>query len=272
MPKRMRSALFVPATRPERFLKALAAGADAVIIDLEDAVEHDNKDQARRNVEDFAAGNPAASFLVRVNDATTQWFAQDLAVCAGLDNVSGVLLPKAETAGQIAQARAAGKPVLPIIESARGVLSVGEIAAASGVDRLSFGSLDLMLDLGTAPDTVGATLLLDHIRCQILLQSRTHGLAAPLDGVYPDFADKAGLARLAGQVRDMGFGGMLCIHPAQVATIHAAFAPAAADVEWAGRVVATADATGSSAFKMDGKMVDLPVIERARRILAAVAP
>jgi (S)-citramalyl-CoA lyase len=267
----MRSALFVPATRPERFSKALASGADAVIIDLEDAVERENKEKARRNLADFAGGNPAAKFLIRVNDATTPWFEYDMAVCGRLENVSGILLPKAETVGQVTAALAAGKPVLPIIESARGVLALGEIAAVAGVDRLSFGSLDLMLDLGTVPDTEGATLLLNHIRCQILLQSRVHGLAAPLDGVYPNFADQAGLARLAGQVRDMGFGGMLCIHPAQVATIHAAFAPAPADVEWAGRVVAQADATGSSAFKVDGKMVDLPVIERARRILAAVA-
>jgi len=267
----VRTALFVPATRPERFAKALAAGADAVIIDLEDAVEQDLKAAAREHVRAFALARPQASILLRVNGAATPWFEEDLAVCAGLPAVQGMLLPKAESADQVARVAACGKPVLPIVESARGVLALGELAGAEGVSRLSFGSLDLMLELGTAPDTPAAELLLNHIRCQILLHSAAHGLEAPLDGVYPDFKDAAGLAALAGRVRDMGFGGMLCIHPAQVPVIHAAFAPTQADMSWAARVVAMADETGSSAFQLDGKMVDAPVIERARRILAAAA-
>ncbi|HUH59325.1 MAG TPA: CoA ester lyase [Candidimonas sp.] len=269
MKQQMRSALFVPATRPERFAKALAAGADAVIIDLEDAVEPDAKDGARQHVGDFASAHPQVAFCVRVNGHGTPWFDADLALCASHGNIDCVLLPKAESAAQIAPLAGAGKSVLPIVESAMGVLSLAELAAAPGVQRLSFGSLDLMLDTGTAPDTKGASLLLDYVRCQILLHSAACGLAAPLDGVYPDFSNAAGLAALAAQVRDMGFGGMLCIHPAQVPTIHAAFAPTAAQVDWASRVVAKADSTGSFAFQMDGKMVDAPVIERARQIIAA---
>lgn len=267
MKKRMRSALFVPATRPERFFKALGAGADAVIIDLEDAVERRSKDQARENLAEFAQDNPDVSFLVRLNDASTSWFEPDLAVCRRFANIAGILLPKAESAEQIRQAFIAGKPVTPIIESAKGVLALDAIAAATGVDRLSFGSLDLMLDLGTTPDTRGAELLLNQIRCQVLLHGKSHGLAAPLDGVYPNFADLAGLTETARQVCNMGFGGMLCIHPTQIAAIHAAFAPAPAEMDWARRVLDIADTTGSSAFKMDGKMVDVPVIERARRII-----
>lgn len=263
----MRSALFVPATRPERFLKALGAGADVVIIDLEDAVERASKDQARRNMTEFAQGNPDVSFLVRVNDATTPWFESDLAVCGGFANIVGLLLPKAESADQIRRAFKAGKPVFPIVESAKGVLALDSIAASDGVDRLSFGSLDLMLDLGMTPDTAGAELLLNQVRCQILLHSKVCGLAAPLDGVYPNFSDQAGLEGIARQVCDMGFGGMLCIHPSQISTIHKAFAPGAADIEWARRVLDAAEAAHSSAFKMDGKMIDVPVIERARRIV-----
>src|SRR3546814_12050 len=97
----IRAALFVPATRPERFAKALAAGAEAVIIDLEDAVEHPLKDQARENLRQFALANPEARFLVRINDATTSWFEQDLVVCAALPSVQGIVLPKAESAQQI---------------------------------------------------------------------------------------------------------------------------------------------------------------------------
>ncbi|HEY9459412.1 MAG TPA: aldolase/citrate lyase family protein, partial [Paralcaligenes sp.] len=99
MHKQMRSALFVPATRPERFLKALGTGADMVIIDLEDAVERDNKDQARRHLTEFAQSNPDVSFLVRVNGATTSWFESDLAACGHFANIVGILLPKAESAG-----------------------------------------------------------------------------------------------------------------------------------------------------------------------------
>lgn len=269
--KPLRSALFVPATRPERFEKALAAGADAVIIDLEDAVERTAKTQARDHVREFARNAAPASFLLRVNDASTPWFEDDLALCADCDAIAGIMLPKTESAAQVSRVAAVGKPVVPIIESARGVLALAEIAGAGGIQRLSFGYLDLMLDTATTPDTAGARLLLDHIRCQILLHSAANALAAPLDGVYPNFGDGDGLAQLAAQVRDMGFGGMLCIHPKQVGVIHTVFQPAEQEVSWARRVLEQAEATASSAFQLDGQMVDAPVIERARRIVAQVS-
>src|SRR5690606_17968310 len=117
-----------------------------------------------------------------------------------------------------------GKPIIPIVESAKGVLALDELAGAEGVERLAFGYLDLMLDTGTRPDTAGARLLLDHIRCQMLLSSAAAGIQAPLDGVHPDFRDTETLSSIAIQVRDMGFAGVLCIHPAQVTVVHAAFA------------------------------------------------
>jgi len=267
----MRTVLFVPGSRPERFAKALAAGADAVIIDLEDAVEPDRKAAARDHIRDFVdQGGGAADtrFMVRVNDATTQWFADDLALCAQLPSVSAVVLPKAETADHVVQAFATGKPVLPIVENAQGVLSLSQLAAAPGVVRLSFGSLDFMLELGTTPDTEAAHGLLEHVRYQILMHSAANGLAQPLDGVFPDFSDTERLHAHAQHIRHMGFGGALCIHPAQIAPIHAAFAPSAAERDWAQRVVDIADRTGSSAFQLDGKMVDVPVIRRARQIVA----
>lgn len=267
-PQLLRTVLFVPGSRPERFEKALGAGADAVIIDLEDAVEQDRKAEARQHIRDFAERRPDVSFLLRINDATTTWFRDDLALCEQLDGVCAVVLPKAESAAQISVVAGIGKTVLPIIESARGVLALSELAGAKGVDRLSFGSLDLMLELGTTADTAAAHVLLEHVRCQILLHSAAHALAQPLDGVYPDFSDLSGLQAHAQHMREMGFAGMLCIHPAQIAPIHSAFAPTAAEQDWARRVVDIAEKTGSSAFQLDGKMVDVPVIERARRILA----
>src|SRR5690606_5126279 len=162
------------------------------------------------------------------------------------------------------------KPVLRMLEGPKGVLALGAWARAAGAQRLAVGHLDLMLDPGTRRDTAGARLLLDHIRCRLLLGSAAAGIQPPLDGVHPDFRDADTLAAIAVQVRDMGFAGVLCIHPAQVSVVHAAYAPSAQEQEWAKRVVEEHERTGSAAFQLDGKMVDAPVIERARRILAIV--
>lgn len=267
----MRSALFVPGNRPERFTKALAAGADAVIIDLEDAVQADAKEAARGHIATFCAEHPQARFLVRSNAADTPWFEADMALCRDHAAIAGVVLPKAESAAQLKRVRElTGKSIIPIVESAQGVLALDELAGSEGVERLAFGYLDLMLDTGTRPDTQGARLLLDHIRCRMLLCSAAAGILPPLDGVHPDFHDAETLSNIAVQVRDMGFAGVLCIHPTQVTAVHAAFAPSEQERDWARRVVAEFDRTGSAAFQIDGKMVDAPVIERARRILASV--
>jgi (S)-citramalyl-CoA lyase len=268
MIRRLRTALFVPATRPERFAKALASGADAVIIDLEDAVEHETKERARTDLADFAAAHPNVSLLVRINDGSTRWFEEDLRVCRELPNVAGIVLPKTESPEQAYSVVGSGKPVIPLIETARGVQMLDGIAGVQGVRRLSFGLLDLMLDLGATPDTPSAGLILDHVRVQVLLRSRMHGLAAPLDSIYPDFSDEAGLAAAARRACDMGFCGMLCIHPRQIPVVHEAFQPSQQELDWARRVVAQAAQSGAAAFKLDGRMVDLPVIERARHIVA----
>ena len=134
--------------------------------------------------------------------------------------------------------------------------------------RLAFGSLDYGLDMGLAPDTPGAATVLDQARVQVLLHTRSAGLAPALDGVFPGVQDQAGLAQAAGRAQQMGFGGMLCIHPTQVAVIHAAFVPAQAELEWARRVIAAHRDTAAGTFMLDGKMVDAPVIARARLVLA----
>jgi len=265
----LRTALFVPATRPERIPKALASGADTVIVDLEDAVEHLAKDSAREALCDFLGTHPDARLWVRVNDAATPWHADDLAGCLDRPAVAAVMLPKAENAAQIKHvAQATGAAVVPIIETASGVLNLAEIAAAPGVARLAFGSLDYALDLGLTADSAGEAVLLGHARAQVLLHSRAAGLPAPLDGVYPDIQDIVGLRTAATRARDMGFAGMLCIHPAQIALVHEAFLPPAADVDWARRVVRAYQEAGAGAFRFEGKMVDAPVVARARQVLA----
>ncbi|CAB3723852.1 HpcH/HpaI aldolase/citrate lyase family protein [Achromobacter kerstersii] len=264
----VRSALFVPASRAERIPKALAAGADTVIVDLEDAVEHLAKASARESLCDFLGTHREARLWVRINDASTSWHDDDLKACRGRPGVAGILLPKAESLAQVRHVAQTGLRVIPIIETARGLLNAAEVASTPGVARLAFGSLDYGLDMGLTPDTPGADTVLDHARVQVLLHSRSAGLAPALDGVFPGVQDVAGLAQAAGRAQQMGFGGMLCIHPAQVPVIHAAFVPAREELDWARRVVAAHRETAAGTFMLEGKMVDAPVIARARLVLA----
>lgn len=263
----VRSALFVPATRPERIPKAIATGADRVIVDLEDAVQENLKEQARDNLERFLSDNPDAPILVRVN-APDHWaHAADLELCRRHAGVIGVLLPKAESAGHVLTAAKTQKPIWPIIESAKGLAELQAIAQAQGVERLSFGSLDLGLDLNLTTGSHAAEEILSHARYAVLLATRVAGLAPALDGVFPSIQDTVGLHCAVQFARDMGFGGALCIHPSQVAIIHQALKPALEELHWAQRIMDAAR-SGEGVFVLDGQMVDAPVIGRAQAILA----
>lgn len=264
----VRTALFVPGSRPERFAKALASGADAVIVDFEDAVEASLKAQARDNLEAFLAANPEARVRVRVNAAGDPEQAADLELCRRLPGVIGILLPKAERAMQVRIAASCGKPVWPLIESARGLLALGEIAACEGVERLTFGGLDLALDIGMNSGTQAAAVVYDQVRLNLLLHSRVNDLQPPLDTVFPALDDAEGFAATIRHGRDLGLLGALCIHPKQVGVAHAALAPNADELDWARRVVTAAE-SGAAAFQVDGQMVDAPVLGRARRLLAS---
>lgn len=262
----LRTALFVPATRPERIPKALASGADCVIVDLEDAVPEDGKAAARAHLETFLDTCPEARLLLRINGHAHPAQPADLTLCAAWPQIAGILLPKAESAAQVRRAAAAGKPVIPIIETARGLAALPQIARARGVDRLALGGLDLCFDLGFSSGSEAAGRILDQARYALLVQSRAAGLAAPLDTVFPAISDPEGLGRHARNARDTGFCGMLCIHPSQVDPVHRAFQPDAAELAWAERVLAAAG-SGDAVYLIDGQMVDAPVIARARRIV-----
>lgn len=258
-----RSYLFVPGDRPERFAKALASGADAVIVDLEDAVAPAAKEAARAAVAQWLeAGN--GPIVLRINGADTAWFADDLQL-ASRAGVTAVLLPKTESAAQLARVRAAAPnaALLPLVETAAGIERLREVAGAAGVQRLAFGSIDLALDLGAAGD--GEELL--PYRAQLVLVSRLAGLAPPVDGVCTAIDDAARLAAETQRARRFGFGAKLAIHPRQVPVINAALAPSAEEVAWAERVLAAADAAQGAAVAVDGKMVDAPVLARARMLL-----
>lgn len=259
------SYLFVPGSRPERFGKALASGADQVIIDLEDAVAPADKLLARDAVR--ASLDPDFPAAVRINSADSEWFEQDLSLC-GLPGVAAVVLPKAASVADIARVRAAGAPaVLALIESAEGIANARALAAADGVSRLMFGSIDFSVDLGIEGDERE----LDHFRSELVLASRLAGIAPPVDGVTTAIDDAELLRRETLRGKRFGFGGKLCIHPKQLAAVHAAYLPSNDEVHWAMRVLDAARLAGGGAVAVDGKMVDKPVMLRAERILQAAS-
>ncbi|MFT0170431.1 HpcH/HpaI aldolase/citrate lyase family protein [Paraburkholderia mimosarum] len=262
----MRSFLFVPGSKPERFPKALAAGADAVIVDLEDAVADAEKATARAHVADAARTFLAspARVLLRINGAGTQWFEEDLSLAAASEGIDGIVLPKAENSAALAAVAAAtAKPVWPIIESAVGVWNALDVARMPAVERLIFGSVDFELDL----DCDGSWDALLHARSRIVLASRVAAIQSPVDGVTVAIDDERQLAEDSSKARSLGFGGKLCIHPRQVAAVNAAFSPSADEIAKARRIVEAYERAEGGAVSVDGRMVDLPVLLKARRIV-----
>jgi citrate lyase subunit beta / citryl-CoA lyase len=254
------SLLFVPGNRPERFAKAAAAGADAIIIDLEDAVPVADKEKARAALECGFSDRP---IFVRINGEDTAWHAQDVAAVASLA-FAGLVLPKAELGGRLPELAATGqRPVLALIETARGLAQAREIAALPGVARLIFGSIDFCADLGCA-HTREALLA---ARSELVLASRLAGLQSPIDGVTTAIDDQDGITADARHGCALGFGGKLAIHPRQIAAIREGFLPQQAEIDWAEKVLAS----GDGAAAVDGAMVDEPVRMRARAILARAA-
>jgi len=263
-----RTYLFVPGNRPERFAKALASGADAIVLDLEDAVAPASKHDAREAVAQWCAGIDEAErarIVVRINDAHSSAIAEDLRLLCDA-RLTGVMLPKAESAAQVDTICAAvpGARVLALIESACGVANVQDVASADGVVRLVFGTLDFALDLDL--DIADSSDGLAHAASALAIASRIAGLMAPVAGVTPQIDDEPRLLADLAWSRRHGFGAKLCIHPRQVAPIHTALAPSAQAVDWARRVLA-AEAASSGAASLDGRMIDRPVVLQAQRTL-----
>ncbi len=281
--------LFVPGNRPERFAKALASGADRIIIDLEDAVAPADKATARAAIAEWMTGaastpDSRSRVLIRINDAATPWHADDLALARSVQALC-VMLPKCEAASQVAHVLAhlaACATVLALVETARGLLALHEIAAAPGVVRLAFGSLDYMVDLdipslqiegavgGAGAGGGVSNIALDFAAAQIAIASRAAGLPSPVAGVTPEL-DAARVTADMAHARALGFGAKMCIHPAQVAAVRAALRPSALEFAWAQRVLQAWDASGGGAIQVDGKMVDRPVVLKAQRIVANAA-
>jgi citrate lyase subunit beta/citryl-CoA lyase len=260
-----RSFLFVPGNRPERFAKACAAGADAVIVDLEDAVPPSDKLAARDALAAWLS--PAHPVLVRINSADSEWFRDDLALC-GLPGVAGVVLPKAEQEHDVAVIAAAGAPaILPLIESAQGLWNAIELARSPCVQRLVFGAIDFSFELGIRE---GHEQLL-YFRSQLVLVSRVAGIESPVDGVTAALDDPDLVRADTARARALGFGGKLCIHPKQVALVNAGFAPSAAERAWAAGVLQAAANSNGAAVALDGQMVDRPIVLIAQQMLDEAA-
>jgi citrate lyase subunit beta/citryl-CoA lyase len=246
----------------------LASGTDAVILDLEDAVSFDAKESARSAIARWVSTcpNPDVPVVVRINAASTDWFAADLALLA-TSGIKLAMLPKAEAPGQIADVIASltNGQVIPLIETALGIHNVDAIAFAPGVQRLAFGTLDYTADLDLSGDERG----LVYAGSRIAIASRCAHLDTPIAGVTPAIDDDAQLRHDIAFARALGFGAKLCIHPRQIAGVRSALQPTQAELDWAQRVIGAA-AEQDGAVQVDGRMVDRPVLLRAQAIMDRV--
>lgn len=264
-----RSILFVPGHRPERFAKALATGADAVVIDLEDAVPAGEKAAARQAVLARPAPPAGVALGVRMNPVPTPEGIADLAALIEAAAPDFLILPKAEAAAELsivarAFARHARPPqLIALIESAEGLANATAIAAVPGCAALAMGGIDLAADLGCA---VAWEPLLPH-RAALVLAAARHGRGV-VDVPFVSLDDEAGLTEETRRVQALGFTAKLAIHPRQVAVIQGVLTPTEEEVARARKIVAAMEAAAGGVCVVDGKMVDLPVLRAAQRVLA----
>jgi citrate lyase subunit beta/citryl-CoA lyase len=279
---RLRSLLFVPGDRPERFEKAAASGADAVILDLEDSVSLANKESARASIVNYLSGARSTFTLVRVNPLDSHLTAADLAAVIAA-RPDAIMLPKADGASSIAQldtilrsegADEASLPaVLPIAtETPQAIFTLGSYRdVKERLLGLTWGAEDLPAAIGasTSREEDGSyTAPYQLARSLVLFAAHGAGTAA-IDTVFPAIKDEAGLARYAATARRDGFTGMMSIHPSQVAPINAAFTPSAQELERAHAIVeAFNNNPGAGVLQIDGKMIDAPHLKQARHILS----
>ena len=274
---RLRSLLFVPGDRPDRMQKAFAAGADALILDLEDAVAPAAKAEARRHVVDFLRAVGGNQIFVRVNPLDSTEIERDLDAVAGA-HPHGIVLPKAEggrdvdeLARRLTERGNATAQILAIAtETPAAIFGLGSYGGAKRLAGLTWGAEDLPAAIGaaTSREEDGSFTAPYEIARSLCLFGAAAAGVAPIETVYPSFKDMEGLAAYAGRARRDGFTGMMAIHPAQVPVINEAFTPSEAEIAHAQAVVAAFDAQpGAGALSLDGKMIDRPHLVQARRIL-----
>jgi len=263
------SFLFVPANQPERYGKALASGADGVIIDLEDAVGLDDKAKARellKNTWSSISVEEKKRVIIRCNAPGSSFYAADLVLAKELQ-VRHLMIPKTESPDHIngAAEELKNTAFIPMIETPLGLHHLNEIASAEQVLRLALGNLDMQVEMGMSCDDNETEI--DTARFMLVLASKLAQIAPPLDGVTPSTDDEPRIFAHAQKAKRFGFGAKLCIHPKQIPIIKRAFSPTVEEISWAKRVIAADNASNGQAVKVDGKMVDRPVVMLAYRIL-----
>lgn len=276
---RLRSLLFVPGDRPDRMGKAFAAGADALILDLEDAVAASAKMEARRHVAEFIRGVGGSQIWVRVNPLDSPENERDLdAVLA--ERPHGIVLPKAEgghsvdeLARRLTERGNVSAQTLAIgTETPAAIFGLGTYGGAKRLAGLTWGAEDLPAAIGAVTsreEDGGFTAPYEIARALCLFGAAAAGVA-PIETVYPNFRDEEGLAAYAARARRDGFTGMMAIHPAQVDIINRAFTPSAEEIAHARDVIeAFAANPGAGALSLDGRMIDRPHLVQAQRIIAA---
>lgn len=268
-----RSLLFVPGSDESKLAKALMSPADAVVADLEDAVAPDAKEAARalvvRVLGEAAASGPEGrpALIVRVNGVGTPYHEEDMRALAELE-LDAIMLPKATP--EAVAALGEGPPVVALVETAAGLRQAYETACSPRVVALALGAADLGVELSLVPRPDGIELL--FARSALVVDSAAAGIRAPFDAVCLDTRDSAGLEREAALARSLGFGGKLCIHPAQLDVVNRTFAPSEEQVAWARAALAAYEEalqTGRGAASLHGELVDAPVAKRARAIIEA---
>ncbi|MFG2312179.1 HpcH/HpaI aldolase/citrate lyase family protein [Streptomyces sp. NPDC048566] len=263
--------LYAPGDRPETVAKALASGADVVLVDLEDAVAPDRKEYARAATADLLADRPPVPVHVRVNALDGPFADADLKTLAVLPGLSGLRLPKVASPSDVVRAAACAAlaegdtvPLYALLETALGVERAFAIASAHRALRgIAIGEADLRADLGIR-DGAG----LDWSRARVIVAARAAGLPPPVQTVYPDIRDVEGLAASCAHGRALGFLGRAAIHPRQLPIIERAYLPTSAEVEAAEAVVAAAAAEPGAQALPDGRFVDAAVVSGALRTLA----
>ncbi|AHG65808.1 HpcH/HpaI aldolase/citrate lyase family protein [Advenella mimigardefordensis] len=276
----MKSKLFVPASRPELFEKALNSQADALSFDLEDAVLEMHKDQARQQLNDFLQSlqpeSQKKTIIVRINDMGTAWFEDDLQACM-VDAVDMINIPKIESSEQMKDffvafdkaASALDKPpaILVNIETALALINAAAIAATDRrIAGLQLGLGDLFEPLGIRryePATV------HHVMLNLRLAAGSAGIYA-YDSAYANIGNSEGFRQEAMLAKSLGFLGKTCIHPSQIAIANEVFAPSQEEIDWARKIVESADQASHGAYVLDGQMIDVPFINKAKMILRQI--
>lgn len=276
-----RTMLFAPANELRKAGKALMLNADGTVLDLEDAVALSEKANARDTLKEALLLPRRGDVFIRVNSVQTEFILSDL-LSAVTEGVKGLVVAKSESAEEIRQVDwLIGKiemehglipgsmEIIPFIESANAIVNAFSIASSSPrVSRMFLGGVDYVLDIGTTFSKGGSELF--YARSQLVVASRAAGIEAPIDSVYPDFKDIEGLVADAKTVRQMGFQGKLAIHPGQIEPLNEVFTPTPEEMAWATKIVAVFDeseAKGQAMFQVDGKMIEYPIANRARRII-----